>query len=437
VGEYRIFISHKDEDKETAIAVKTALSQFDGDLKFFISGESIPAGDDWKSVLRNELRQSDLLLLLFTEPTRKWDWCLYEVGLFTTLDEKKDEPVVCMYNPEHGPPGPLTAIQGVPATVRDVSRFIERLVKTTEITGGEEPFNDNVTDESIKRAATAICDHFVGNIEPYYACHRLYLEMPGHVDSWSGDCEGIPPECEVQGSEASMRVFGRLAGPTTWATLVQAHVDAEAGWLAELDKVFCDASAGLVTARTTRTFRGHDGGRIFRPELYRIDRMSDRPVAAVVMLTEEIAPAKVGGSLFNRLRIAERYKKEVFDYRKTVGEPLTEGVVAQLVEGFDLISEEAITLNIFEDKALSESLPSDASRAELTTIVAKWNSASDELHNAHRAQDSNKVGLALESLEVLNNLYRATVARSYSQRLNTQEAAGPALAPGDRQERQS
>jgi hypothetical protein len=155
------------------------------------------------------------------------------------------------------------------------------------------------------------------------------------------------------------------------------------------------------------------------------------------MLTEEIAPAKVGGSLFNRLRIAERYKKEVFDYRKTVGEPLTEGVVAQLVEGFDLISEEAITLNIFEDKALSESLPSDASRAELTTIVAKWNNASDELHDAHRAQDPNKVGLALESLEVLNNLYRATVARSYSQRLNTQEAAGPGLAPGDRQERQS
>ena len=428
MGEYRIFISHKTEDKEIAIAVKTALSQFDGDLRFFISGESISAGDDWKSVLRDELRQSDLLLLLFTEPTRKWDWCLYEVGLFSTLEEQKDEPIVCMYNPEHGPPGPLKTIQGVPVSVGDVSRFIEKLVKTTDITRREEPFNVNVTDESIERAAKRICDHFVGDIQPYYACYRLYLDIPGLADDWDENCVGIPPESIVEGSEASMRVFGRLAGRTTWATLVQPHVDAKASWLAELDKVFCDACAGLVSARTTRTFRGHDGGRIFRPELYRIDKQGDRPVAAVVMLTEEFAPALVGGPVFNRLRITERYKKEVFEYLRNAADPLSDTDIAALVEGFDLISDEAEALNVFEDKSLSASLPSDTSRAELTALVAEWNSNTADLHAAQTAHDPKLVRVALEDLEALNDQYRATVARSYASLLNPSKAPTPTLA---------
>jgi hypothetical protein len=47
--------SRKPRAVQTAVAVKSALSQFDGDLKFFVSSESISAGDDWKSVLREEL----------------------------------------------------------------------------------------------------------------------------------------------------------------------------------------------------------------------------------------------------------------------------------------------------------------------------------------------------------------------------------------------
>jgi hypothetical protein len=50
-----------------------------------------------------------------------------------------------MYNPEHGPPGPLTTIQGVPTSVAEMPRFIEKLIKTTDVTRRERPFNVNVT----------------------------------------------------------------------------------------------------------------------------------------------------------------------------------------------------------------------------------------------------------------------------------------------------
>ena len=86
MSEYRVFISHKKIDEASAKAIRDELAQFSGDLQFFISGDSIRAGEDWQARLRSELKDSDLLLLLFTEPTREWDWCLYEVGLFTDLD---------------------------------------------------------------------------------------------------------------------------------------------------------------------------------------------------------------------------------------------------------------------------------------------------------------------------------------------------------------
>ena len=107
-GQYRIFISHKQEDEAAALAVRDAIGQFSGSLRFFISGESIAEGQNWRGRLREELQTSNLLLLLFTEPTRNWGWCLYEVGLFESLEQdQKDEPVVCIFNPDGDPPSPL------------------------------------------------------------------------------------------------------------------------------------------------------------------------------------------------------------------------------------------------------------------------------------------------------------------------------------------
>jgi hypothetical protein len=69
--------------------------------------------------------------------------------LFTKLDEAgiPVEPVVCIHDPKGAPPSPLLTTQGVRATEADVARFVERLIKTTEITGWEEPLNSNITDQ--------------------------------------------------------------------------------------------------------------------------------------------------------------------------------------------------------------------------------------------------------------------------------------------------
>lgn len=415
MSEYRVFISHKQPDEASAIAIRDALAQFSGDLEFFISGDNINAGEDWQARLRTELRDSDLLLLLFTEPTRDWDWCLYEVGLFTTLEGDVEEPVVCIYPPDGEPPSPLLSLQGVPGTLDSALSFVRSFITTTDITRRERPLNPNVTDEQITAAAEVICSQFEANIQPYYMCHRVFLDLSGEL----GDAGAIPPDARIlEASEGTMALFGRLGGPQTWGELVEAHVQEGARWLDEINRVFSDACAGRVSSTTTHTFRAYDRAHIFRPELYRVDKKGKRPTAAVVMFTQEVAPARVGGSLFNRLRIAERYKTEVFERVRSLGHDISGDDVRSLSDAVALIRDESKTFNVFDEETLRTSFSDDATCEELLAIGRGWDDGMTSLDASIEALDTLRVREYLATLEGLNDRYRAIVATRYAELLD-------------------
>lgn len=413
MAEYRVFISHKKPDEASAIAVRDALAQFSGELEFFISGDNINAGEDWQARLRTELSESDLLLLLFTEPTRDWDWCLYEVGLFTNLESGADAPVVCIFPPDGEPPNPLVSLQGVPGDLDSVTSFVRSFIKTSDITRRERPLNPNVTDEQIAGAAAAISAQFEANIQPYYMCHRLLLDLSGDL----GEAEEIPEDARIlESSEGTMALFGRLGGTQTWGELVSSHAEEGARWLSELDRVFSDACAGRVSSKTTHTFRGHDRAHIYRPELYRIDKKGRRPVTAVVMFTQEAAPGRVGGSLFNRLRIAERYKTEVFE--RVGDDDLTDEDMTSLCDAVRLIRTEAKTFDVFDEEALRTSFADAETADTLVQIGQQWGETAEELDESVAAIDHARFRRALGELEALNDRYRALVAARYAELLN-------------------
>ena len=415
VSKYRVFISHKQPDEASAIAIRDALAQFSGDLEFFISGDNIHAGEDWNERLRTELRDSDLLLLLFTEPTRDWDWCLYEAGLFTRLDGDAHEPVVCIYPPGGEPPSPLVSLQGVPGALDSAASFVRSFIKTTDITRRESALNPNVTDEQITAAAEVICSQFDANVQPYYMCHRVLLDLSGEL----GDAETIPPDARIlEASEGTMALFGRLGGTQTWGELVESHVAEGARWIDEINRVFGDACAGRVSSTTTHTFRAHEGAYIYRPELYRVDKKGRRPTAAVVMFTQEVAPARVGGSLFNRLRIAERYKTEVFERAKSLGHDMSSDDVRAVADAVSMIRDESKTFNVFDEETLRTSFSDRAACEKLVGIGAEWDEVMTALDASVEASDPVRVLERLTTMEHLNDRYRAIVAARYAELLD-------------------
>ena len=56
--------------------------------------QDLSAGVDWNRQTKHNLAESHLLVLLFTTPALNWDWCLFEVGLFTHFEAEDVSSVV-------------------------------------------------------------------------------------------------------------------------------------------------------------------------------------------------------------------------------------------------------------------------------------------------------------------------------------------------------
>ena len=128
---FRVFISHKHEDHALAVEVQTALEKLSELIDCFVSGADIPAGVEWRREIRSALAKSHALVLLFTEPSKNWDWCLYETGLYTRFDRNEARAVICLFSAGGASPSPLADVQGVPADASKVRMFLDMLCKKT------------------------------------------------------------------------------------------------------------------------------------------------------------------------------------------------------------------------------------------------------------------------------------------------------------------
>jgi hypothetical protein len=111
-----IFVSHKRKDRVAAEKIRSALSLYGGtNLEVFVS-ERIEAGVDWNKQILGNLQKADWLLLLYTDPSEEWDWCLFEAGFFAGCAKNGQCRLTCLHTVEVPPPMPLQRWQSVPVT---------------------------------------------------------------------------------------------------------------------------------------------------------------------------------------------------------------------------------------------------------------------------------------------------------------------------------
>jgi TIR domain len=282
---FTVFISHKHEDHDLAMAVKTALDGLNpGHVDCFVSGVDITAGMDWRREIRTVLARSHLLILLFTTPSKNWDWCLYEAGLYTRFDKVGDAAVVCLFNPVDSSPSPLADLQGVPAERDKLRAFLELMcLRTWELTdqwrlGALAP---KIRAADLDASAESIALAFLraGSTSTYYPCHRVVLSFSERDDI----ATGIPTTARVTEGQSgtssyTMSLFN-LAGGTvtrTWGDLLAGVDGLDAPWRAELDEHFLLAlNERLFPAATEVLNAGHlarGQQRSYTPVLYSLTR---------------------------------------------------------------------------------------------------------------------------------------------------------------------
>jgi TIR domain len=113
----KIFISHKKIDADAACAIQRSLERLGtrDRLTVFVSAH-MTGGTDWFRWIQESLSESNLLLLLYTDRTEDWDWCMYEAGLFTDLKGVDTRKVVCIQSTDDRPE-PLKHLQNVPNAI--------------------------------------------------------------------------------------------------------------------------------------------------------------------------------------------------------------------------------------------------------------------------------------------------------------------------------
>jgi len=257
-SKFRVFVSHKHDDHALAETVKTTLEGLSGRIECFVSGSDLSAGSDWNAEIRSQQAKSHLLILLFTEPSCNWDWCLYEAGLFTSLGVAEDHSVVCLHRPQNALPRPLKNLQGVPVEAVPLRQFLSQLCKETWRVAKEWRLGalvPRVPQKSIEGASGDMIKAFSPKIVEalpdagkedliYHPCHRLVLDL-GSIEKIEA---GIPREALVVEGDGATSNFtltlfdlacGRLA--RTWGDLVDAVGGGDTTWLTDLDQHFVAA----------------------------------------------------------------------------------------------------------------------------------------------------------------------------------------------------
>jgi hypothetical protein len=278
-GIVNVFISHNHEDEAAAKAIKSKLSLYGANrLNFFLSEEITP-GEDWFQWIHEHLTTSNVLLLLFTDPSATWDWCLYEAGLFARLDRSEDEQhrrVLCLHNPKTDPPPQLRHLQTVKVDPLRMKSFLKQLFGTAKVTAIEPPINPAFAenDEALTHVAHDLCA-VIAPVNPERRYYHPYLTL--RVTSGGSLASGqIPAEAEIGADRASLELFGLDERPPgrdhwTWGEL-QRHVQRaeDQAWVDELSRTLAAASQGQAIEPIQAAFQAKSA-KLYRPVLRRRD----------------------------------------------------------------------------------------------------------------------------------------------------------------------
>ena len=368
----RIFISHKAEDAALARSIKKIMEGYAaGRLVFHIS-EEIPKGTDWYRWIKDRLIESRMLLLLFTDSTAPWDWCLYEAGLFTQWDDDTRR-IICLHTGRE-PPAPLKHLQSVPALGEEIALFLRQLLVETQLTRLESPLNASLASNpaELKRAAEKIAKAMRRETvrQEYFTKYILInVERPVRLAA-----EGIPDDAVIASDAESLSLFNKKMGKWTWGDLVGSRKEGpDRRWISELNRAVSQASSRSLVGPILATLRVRQTGRSYRPILHRVATKSDGSQEFTVIFAEDVSWQLTGirgalSILLVALIVIVRFRFEVIERygRRTI-------------EQHDRMPEKAVCLEIKQNIVNIELEAESHGLLDLATLIDAFEAEQDRI----------------------------------------------------------
>lgn len=309
-----VFISYKHEYGAGARELRDKLHYLGaGRLRFFLS-EDIPAGESWREWIDQRLGEANLLLFLFMNPSRSWDWCLYEMGLFAGIGQGR---IIVLHHPGGEAPDPLRDLQAVPATREKVKQFLRDLYGGDAFGISQPPINEPLANDEkqLNREADSICGLFSDHSTE---AQILLNEISVHVGPTEGQAgTGIPDDSVLEADAETLRLVGLMKDPGkkwTWGEVYGNIHDNR--WMDLLATGISSWSRGKAVAPVDTSFSLRDG-KIFSAFLHRRVAENDGTHRYHILLVEQATKAVVSkapeqlATLLSTLTLGSRFQWEL------------------------------------------------------------------------------------------------------------------------------
>jgi hypothetical protein len=277
-----IFVSHSSRYKDLAVQLKLSLQALETDAYLDIRiSEDMAGAKDWRVWIEENVRSSDVFLLMYPHASMDMGWCNYELGRFYN-EEKTGRYIACIKNVDISTPPPaFQPYQAYDASPAEIFTFLRELFVTGEFTNGKA-LNKEVgragTDfhARAREVANDLANGFTeARVKEYFYERRIVISLRyDEAGQLSHD------KSTVQGNTEGLGLLGLVDTSTgTWATL-RASLGDKGGWLSELEAALPAVITGALPP-VLPPYRAQSG--IYLPIVVKAEIGDGRPRQVIVI----------------------------------------------------------------------------------------------------------------------------------------------------------
>lgn len=244
-----IFVSHSSRYSDIAQSLRTSLQNLESktplDIKIM---EEMWGANDWRLWIEENVRTSNIFLLLYPHANMNMDWCSYELGRFYDADGSRK--IVCIKNtdiPE--PPPQFQPYQAYSADEEGIRKFIDQLFVSGALTDGKglNPDVGKPTDKLYERAQV-VAQELAQKFTQARVREELY-EKRIVLSVRYGETQGFDAEAStIEGNADGLSLLGLNPGATIRWSKLRESIGCSAAWPSELEGALSSISVKLPPA---------------------------------------------------------------------------------------------------------------------------------------------------------------------------------------------
>lgn len=418
----KIFISHSvAQDGDLAEMLRDKLRILGGPdyVRVFIS-KDIAGGKEWHTEIKNNLKDTDVLIVLYTSKQQDLNWLIYEAAFFQGVGEDDGKPVVCIKNPDlDEPPSQIKPLQSYDGNSNGIQKFLVDLLLSGDLTNktiiNKDLNNDDLHRDNLIQAVDSLQNLFSQRRKSVdYFPQRLEIILQEGCGSAKTD---LLTRAQIQANEATRVLLNlSLDAKLDWGAVYTQLKGRGHKWVDDVVESVESIKNDLRPCQMMEPFESRFSGKCY-PLLARVERKKSIPISMTIIFAEEgedvTEHTEIKGepehfqTLSGMLNMARRFRWTVveqhLDKLKLNSDPDVIDQARQFLSSLRVLEEEADKKGWMSPAKVRASFPESASLID--EIFATYGAEKQLLLDSVNVSNEEGVIKSLSSFQAINKRF--------------------------------